>query len=97
MEILLPCGVALAYGIAFIFASAFYDSSLRKLMHSRRKRVRNVMILAFVHSILLLALMCWLPLYVRYIIPLAICLPLALYRIACVDKGAADSWKKRKK
>lgn len=97
MEFLLPCGVALAYGIAFIFAFALYDSFLRKLMYSRRKRVGNVMLLAFVHSILLLALVCWIPLYVRYIIPLAICLPLALYRIACADKGTTDSWKKRKK
>ena len=50
-----------------------------------------MMTLGCVHSFLLLALACWLPGYMPYIIPAAFSLVLAEYKIANADKDTTGS------
>lgn len=88
---LISCGVALAYSVAFLLMFNAYDNVLRRQSCASRKRVRQVMTLGFVHSLLLLLLVCWLPAYMSYIIPAAFSLVLAEYRIACADKDTDGS------
>lgn len=90
-DFVLSCGVALAYSIAFLLMFNAYDNALRRQSCAPRKRIRQVMTLGFVHSLLLLLLVCRLPEYMTYIIPAAFSLVLAEYRIACADKDTDGS------
>ncbi|HBC28219.1 MAG TPA: hypothetical protein DC006_00735 [Prevotellaceae bacterium] len=87
----ISCGVALAYSIAFLLVFNAYDNVLRRQSCAPRKRIRQVMTLWGVHSLLLLLLVCWLPEYMSYIIPAAFSLVPAEYRIACADKDTDGS------
>lgn len=91
LKFVVSCSVALAYSIAFLLTFNAYDNALRRQACSAKRRVRQVMTLGCVHSFLLLALVCWLPGYMPYIIPVAFSLVLAEYKIANADKDITGS------
>ena len=97
LKFVVSCSVALAYSIAFLLTFNAYDNALRRQAYSAKRRVRQVMTLGFVHSLLLLLLVCWLPEYMTYIIPAAFSLVLAEYKIASADKDMDGSSACRKK